>query len=223
MLTIINQLPYLLLSPLYIRVLPDQIRQLQPLNYSFFGLVKNGLVAQNSDVVLARRYVVPAELFVKIYLIEEGPGTVALLYKFASFVAYRLPYPLLVVGVAGHAYISKEVRVLHEDEIVQVGTLQAEGVRLIQRRINELALLLINYVVVQDSLLAALSLNQSIRSLLHRDIGLHVAHDHEADADEAAHNKIQLINFLRLFNNNHIFINTLKAPWQQSLSYVVEH
>lgn len=77
--------------------------------------------------------------------------------------------------------------------------------------------------MVHNCRLASLGLYESVWPLLHRNVGLHVAHHVEADADEATHDEIKLVNFLGFFDNNHVIVDALKPPRKQSLGYVIEH
>ena len=151
---------------------------------------------ESVDVLLSRRYIVSAKSFIETDLIKKESSRIALLNCFASPIAHRLPNPLLIVRVAGHAHVREKVRVLFKNEVMQVGTFQAEGARIVHGRIYELTILFVYYIMVHYSLHSALRQHETIRTLLHKNVRFHVTHGTEADADVATCNKIQLVHFL---------------------------
>ena len=101
---------------------------------------------------------------------------------------------------------------------------EAECVHLIQSCIDKLAILFVDYIVIQYDLVSSLCLFNSIRFLLHDYIPLHVSHAAEADADQAlVLDEVHLVNLVAFLCNYPVLVCILEPARDQALGDVVEH
>lgn len=134
-----------------------------------------------------------------------------------------LPYPLLVVRIAGHARIRIEVRVLGEYDIVQVLSFQAKGGGLREGTVDKLAVLLVDDIVVHNYLLPSLRLDNIVALIVVAEVLLHASHGLVANANESLLDEVHFVDLLGFVNYYHVVVDGLEPPRQQALAYVEKH